>query len=231
MRITTIWSYIWNHHIRSNSKSMQAHTWNQGYFAKFIHVLGLSHLLALLFDTNRLPSAIILIGLVLIYHFDLSIYMWSSWEGEVLATGSPRIDNYRIRNPVNSLAARERWGSNFTIFKLILRIDILGACCGNCLRWIPQNPIDIKPTLFQVIAWCRQTTDHCLSLCWLRSMSPFGVTTKQWVSLLGAETRISRQTRSISWLLMPWVVAVLGHNIWLVYLLIRFGILKVRVTS
>ena len=31
------------------------------------------------------------------------------------------------------------------------------------------------------MAWCRQATSHCLSQCWLRSMSPYGTTRPQWV--------------------------------------------------
>ena len=40
---------------------------------------------------------------------------------------------------------------------------------------------DEKPTLVQVMAWCRQATSHCLNQCWPKSMSPHGVTRPQWV--------------------------------------------------
>ena len=33
-----------------------------------------------------------------------------------------------------------------------------------------------KLTLVRVMAWCRWTTNLCLSRCWRRSMSPYGVT-------------------------------------------------------
>ena len=32
------------------------------------------------------------------------------------------------------------------------------------------------------MAWCRQATSHCLSQCWPRSLSPYGVIRPQWVN-------------------------------------------------
>ena len=52
----------------------------------------------------------------------------------------------------------------------------------NALRWMPQNITDGKSTLVQLMAWCRQATSHYLSLCWPRSMSPYGVIRPQWVN-------------------------------------------------
>ena len=51
-------------------------------------------------------------------------------------------------------------GSNFTSvsFKPISWIDILSTSRKIGLRWMPQNPIDDKSTLVQVMAWCRQAT-------------------------------------------------------------------------
>ena len=40
---------------------------------------------------------------------------------------------------------------------------------------------DDKSTLIQVMAWCRQATSHYMSQCWLRSLSPYGVTRPQWI--------------------------------------------------
>ena len=37
-----------------------------------------------------------------------------------------------------------------------------------------------KSTLVQVMAWCHQATSQNPSLCWLRFMSPYGVTRQQW---------------------------------------------------
>ena len=31
------------------------------------------------------------------------------------------------------------------------------------------------------MAWCHQATSHCLNQCWPSSMSPYGITTAQWV--------------------------------------------------
>ena len=49
---------------------------------------------------------------------------------------------------------------------------------------MPQNPIDDKSTLVQIMAWCRQTTSHYMNQCWLRSLLPYGVTKPQWMNLI-----------------------------------------------
>ena len=84
----------------------------------------------------------------------------------------------------NSLAPG-RCGRNFKfiIFKSIPWTDISCAAWKIVVRWIPQNSIDYKSTLVQVMAWCRQATSHCLNRCWPRSMSPYGVTRPQCVYL------------------------------------------------
>ena len=71
-----------------------------------------------------------------------------------------------------------RCGSNFTsiFFKLVLWIDTW----GDGLKLIPQNPIDDKSTLVQIMSWC-QATSHYLGQCWPRSMSPYGIIRPQWV--------------------------------------------------
>ena len=38
-----------------------------------------------------------------------------------------------------------------------------------------------KGTSVQVMTWCCQTTNYFLSRCWLRSLSPYGITKPQWV--------------------------------------------------
>ena len=40
---------------------------------------------------------------------------------------------------------------------------------------MPQNPIDDKSGLTQVMGWCGQASSHYLRQCWPRSMSPYGV--------------------------------------------------------
>ena len=42
---------------------------------------------------------------------------------------------------------------------------------------------DDQSTLVQVMAWCRQASNHYLSQCWPRSMSPYGITKPQWVNI------------------------------------------------
>ena len=46
---------------------------------------------------------------------------------------------------------------------------------------MPQDITDDASTLVQVMAWCHQATSHYLSQCWLKSLSPRGVTRPQWV--------------------------------------------------
>ena len=47
---------------------------------------------------------------------------------------------------------------------------------------MPLDLTDDKSTLVQVMVWCRQATNHYLSQCWPRFMSPYGVTRPQWVN-------------------------------------------------
>ena len=61
--------------------------------------------------------------------------------------------------------------------------------CEIALRWMPLTLTDDKSTLVQVMAWCHQATSHCLSQCWPRSLSPYGVTRPQWVK--GTESKLS----------------------------------------
>ena len=69
------------------------------------------------------------------------------------------------------------------IFKLIFRINILEYILWNCPQVNASRPHRWdSSTLVQVMAWCRQATSHCLSQCWPRSMSPYGVTWSQWVN-------------------------------------------------
>ena len=48
---------------------------------------------------------------------------------------------------------------------------------------VPLNFTDGKSTLVRIMAWCHQATSHYLSQCWLRSMSPYGITRPQWVNI------------------------------------------------
>ena len=71
----------------------------------------------------------------------------------------------------NSLTSGES-GNNFKsiIFKLIIQNSGLGICCEIALKWMPQKPANEKKTLFQVVAWCHQTSQY-LSQCLPISMS------------------------------------------------------------
>ena len=65
---------------------------------------------------------------------------------------------------------------------LILITDGWGIFCVTTLRWMSLDLTD-KSTLVQVMAWCRQATNHYLSQCWPRSLTPYGATRPQWVKL------------------------------------------------
>ena len=80
----------------------------------------------------------------------------------------------------NSLSpGRSECDSKNVIFNLVLLIGIFRSSRDNALRWMPQDLTDDKSTLVQVMAWCRQTTSHYLSQCWLSSLSPYGVARPQ----------------------------------------------------
>ena len=54
----------------------------------------------------------------------------------------------------------------------------------NCHQMNITGSTDDKWTLVQVMAWCRQATNHYLSQCWPISMLPYGVIRPQWVNFL-----------------------------------------------
>ena len=84
----------------------------------------------------------------------------------------------------NSLApGRSECDSKNVIFNLVLLIGILRSSHDNALWRMPQDLTDNKSTLVQVMAWCRQTTSHYLSQCWLTSLLPYGVARAQWVNV------------------------------------------------
>ena len=85
--------------------------------------------------------------------------------------------------PFNSLApGKFEWNFRYVIFKWILVIDGWGISCEIALIWMSVD-CDDQSTLVQVMAWCRQATSHYLSQCWPRSLSPYGVTSPQWVKI------------------------------------------------
>ena len=60
--------------------------------------------------------------------------------------------------------------------KALWVIDGWDVAFEIAVRWISLDLTDDKSTLVQVMAWCHQATSHYLSQCWLRSMSPYGIT-------------------------------------------------------
>ena len=57
----------------------------------------------------------------------------------------------------------------------------MDARCEIALMWMSQSLIKGESALVQVRAQCRQPTSHNQSPCWLRYMTPYGVTRPQWV--------------------------------------------------
>ena len=70
------------------------------------------------------------------------------------------------------------------ILKLILVTDGCDISSKIALRWTSLDLSDDKSILVQVMAWCRQATNHYLNQCWPRSLLPYGVTRPQWVNPL-----------------------------------------------
>ena len=104
------------------------------------------------------------------------IYMWSS------AACSLYMSVLWQRTTLNSLAPG-RFEVNFR--QVIFKENLVNAGCGiSCeiaLRWIPLDLVEDKSTSVQAMAWCPQASSHCLSQCWSRYMSPYGVTRAQRV--------------------------------------------------
>ena len=78
-----------------------------------------------------------------------------------------------------------RSGFNFksAIFNLVLLNGIFRSSYDNALRWMSWDLSEDNSTLVQIMAWWGQATNHYLSQCWPRSLSPYGVTRPQWVKL------------------------------------------------
>ena len=88
-----------------------------------------------------------------------------------------------------NLLAPGRYVSNFKgmVFELIIQNCSWGTRFENCpRRLMPQNFSNDKSTLVQVMDWCRQATSHCMSQCWPKCMTPYGVSRPVWVKLVTA---------------------------------------------
>ena len=107
-----------------------------------------------------------------------------------------KLSFYRI--VFNSLApGRSECDSKNGIFNLVLLIGMFRSSHDNALWWMPHDLTDDKSTLVQVMAWCRQTTSHYLSQCWLSPLSPYGVARPQWVNVVLYSTAICRDSISV----------------------------------
>ena len=68
------------------------------------------------------------------------------------------------------------------IFSADLLISISRSSHDDGLRWMPWDIVEESSTLFQVIAWCCQQSEHYLSQYWPRAISPYRVTKPQCVN-------------------------------------------------
>ena len=85
---------------------------------------------------------------------------------------------------INSLAAGWfEWHFRHVIFKLMWVIDGWGIPCEIVPIWMSLDFTDDQSTLVQVMAWCRQATNHYLRQCWPRSLTPYGVTGPQCINI------------------------------------------------
>ena len=117
-------------------------------------------------------------GFLHFYHWFLMLvfYWWFGWLRGVEKERS----QYLKHNSLNHWPhRRSECDSKNVSFNLVLLIGVFRSSHHNALRWMPQDLIDDKSALVQVMAWCRQATSHYLSQCWPRSQSPYGVTRLQ----------------------------------------------------
>ena len=112
-----------------------------------------------------------------------SCFIVAMFPDTVLKTCNQWITHqWRFHYNINSLAhGKFQRNFRYLIFQIIAVIDGWGISCELALGWMSLNLTDDKSTLVQVMAWCRQATNHYLSQCWPRSLSPYGVTRSQRV--------------------------------------------------
>ena len=101
---------------------------------------------------------------------------------------------------INPLAPERCSNNNKSVnFKLIAQNSNLVTHCEIALRWMSQNFTHKKSTLVQAMAWCRQATSHYLSPCWPWSISPHGVTRRQWVNATCVQYYPSDEQQILCW--------------------------------
>ena len=74
------------------------------------------------------------------------------------------------------------------VFRFILVIDGWDISHEISSRWMSLDLTDVKSTLVQVMALCREAMSHYLSQCRPRSLTPYGVTRPQWLNSLASGT-------------------------------------------
>ena len=90
----------------------------------------------------------------------------------------------------------DRCESNIT--NVFFQTHFMTKCFEHILgNWDPQNPIDGKSTLVQVMACCHQATNHYLSHCWPRNLLPYDVTTMSQINLTPYDTWYYKYLRVI----------------------------------
>ena len=103
---------------------------------------------------------------------------------------------------INSLAPRKfEWHFRYVIFKWILVVDGWGIPCEIALILLSLDFTDDQSTLVQVMAWCRQATNHYLCQRWPRSLPPYVVIRPQWVNavveVLESQRPISQRVQGL----------------------------------
>ena len=91
-----------------------------------------------------------------------------------------------FRSQCVNLSVPCRCDSNFKclFFKHILLNIVVSISSEIALWWMPEDLIDEKSTLVQVMACCHQATSHYLNQCWPSSLTLNDITRPQWVNAL-----------------------------------------------
>ena len=88
-------------------------------------------------------------------------------------------------------------------FQANLVINGWRISCKSAHKWMSPDFTDVKSTLVQVMAWCRQATSHYLCQCWPRPPSPYGVTRPQGVKVKLPLSKVSWAQKSFRYSLDP----------------------------
>ena len=70
----------------------------------------------------------------------------------------------------------------YVLFKLISVMDGWVLSCEIVLKWLSSDLTDNQSTLAQVMAWCRQATNHYLSLFFRSSVTPYDIIRPQGIN-------------------------------------------------